>query len=444
MAANRNSKPGARGIPPALALLSAAMLAGCFGGGDEAASRSSNDPARAALVSPTLDGKGAVQSELIGELEARQSVLPAGSTYAKVAASVLEAGAGAAEAELRVARLKARAKSKNWLPSIGPNVSLNSLGSLAASLVLDQAILDNGRRKAERAYSAADVEVAAVELAVDLNQRVYDGLKHYVEAQRATELAAISEKALVKMRDFDRIMKIRVEGGISDGSDYRIIAQKVAETEATLSDERQAATTGWAELDAMSMGDLKGLSGLSTLPADAGAPDPLSVLLARGQASRTKAEIKVARAGLLPGFGARVAIGKDGSTDSALVMDGEGLGFGHKDNMKALEEAEEVAYRRVDEADEAASRRVVALEREIESLTAQQAQQAKVLKQMEMNLDLFTEQYRAGGRTLLELVDQFQSLVRMQRDQASLKYQIAAARLDIARERGVLVNGKSM
>lgn len=439
MPANRKRKPGAGALPPALALLSAACLAGCLGGAP--AARSAADPG---LVSPVLDRRGAVQSDLIGALAARRSVLPAGSSYARVAASVLAAGSGAAEAELRVARLTAKAKSKNWLPSIGPNVSLNSLGSLAASLLLDQAILDNGRRKAERAWSAADVEVAAVHLAVELNQRVQDGLKLYIEAQRAAELAGITETALVRMRDFDRIMNIRVEGGLSDRSEYRIIAQKVAEMEAMLTQEREAAKTAWAELAAMSQGGLEGLTGLGVLPPDTGTPEPLNVLLARGEASRSKAEIAMARAGLMPGFGAQASIDRSGDLDGALSLDGEGLGFGRKDNLRALEEAETAAYRRIGEAEETARRRIVALEREIASLTAQEAQQARVLGQMELNLNLFTEQYRAGGRTLIELVTQFESLVAMRRDQATLKYRIAVARLDIARERGVLVDGAAM
>ncbi|GAB1361568.1 hypothetical protein MASR1M32_08040 [Rhodobacter sp.] len=168
------------------------------------------------------------------------------------------------------------------------------------------------------------------------------------------------------------------------------------------------------------------------------------MLLAKGEASRTRAEIKLARAGLLPGFGTQASIDKAGDLDGALVFDGEGIGFGRKDNMQALDEAEEAAYRRVGEATESANRRIVALEREIASLTSQEAQQARVLGQMELNLNLFTEQYKAGGRTLIELVTQFESYVAMQRDYASLKYQIASARIEIARERGVLVDGTSM
>lgn len=443
MPVNRKHRPGAGGFPPALALISAAALAGCLGGGPDA-SRSATDPARDQLAEPTLDRKGAVSSEVIGLLSARRSILPKGSSFARVSASVLAAGAGAAESQLRVARLTAKAKSKNWLPSIGPNVSLTSLGSLAASLLLDQAVFDNGRRKAERAFSAADVEVAAVQLAADLNQRVHDGLKLYVEAQRATELAGITDTALGRMRDFERIMKIRVEGGLSDRSEQRIVSQKLAEMEAMLSQEREAAKTAWAGLAAMSEGGLDGLSGLTPLPPDTGAPEPLSVLLAQGEAARTKAELKMVRASLMPGFGAQASVDKGGDLDGGLSLDGEGLGFGRKDSLRALEESEETAYRRVDEARETANRRIVALEREIASLTSQEAQQAVVLAQMSANLDLFTQQYRAGRRSLIELVGQFETLVAMQRDQATLKYLITMARLEIARDRGVLVDGAAM
>ncbi len=63
---------------------------------------------------------------------------------------------------------------------------------------------------------------------------------------------------------------------------------------------------------------------------------------------------------------------------------------------------------------------------------------------MEANLELFTEQYRAGRRSLLELVGQFESLARARRELATIKYQVAVARLDIARERGVLVDGAAL
>lgn len=440
-----NGIPGAAGrFRPAVALAAALLVAGCLGGPDATRSPASPDRLAGGAAQPELDGKGEVVSPLIHDLRLRQSVLPAGSSFDRVADSVLRAGAASAEAELRVKRLSARAKSKNWLPKIGPDVNLSSLGSIAADLLLDTALFDNGRRKAERDYAAADVEVAAVSLASDLNTRVYDGLKLYLEAQRATELAAITQTGLTRMADFERIMRIRTEGGLSDRSEYRVITQKQAEMEATLSSEREGAQTAMAELNALAAEPMDGVTGLSSLPPDPGNPQPLSVLLARAESARTLAEVKVARAGLKAGIGAGASIDKSGDLDAGLSLDGDILGFGRKDTLQALDATEDVALRRVEEADRDAGRKIVAREREIAALTAEQAKQATVVTEMEANLALFTEQYKAGGRTLLELVGQFESVVDMKRDLASVKYQIALARVEIALLRGVLVDGGRM
>ena len=73
-------------------------------------------------------------SEVIDTLLARSSMLKSGSAYDRVAHAALDASSRAAESELRSAKLRAEAKSKNWLPTIGPNVSLSSLGELVAGI----------------------------------------------------------------------------------------------------------------------------------------------------------------------------------------------------------------------------------------------------------------------------------------------------------------------
>ena len=47
-------------------------------------------------------------------------------------------------------------------------------------------------------------------------------------------------------------------------------------------------------------------------------------------------------------------------------------------------------------------------------------------------------------RTLLELVGQYDSYARLERDQVSLGYSIALLELEIARDRGLLVDGARM
>ncbi|MDP5349080.1 MAG: TolC family protein, partial [Paracoccaceae bacterium] len=106
-----------------------------------------------APVAEGLDPGGAGQdaaevSALLNDLMGRRSALPGGSALASVADAVLAADSRPAGAALRSARLRARAQSRNWLPSIGPQVSLSSLGSVVAMLVVEQVIFDNGRKKA--------------------------------------------------------------------------------------------------------------------------------------------------------------------------------------------------------------------------------------------------------------------------------------------------------
>ncbi|MEM7596969.1 MAG: TolC family protein, partial [Pseudomonadota bacterium] len=139
-------------------------------------------------LSPT---PGETNSEIIETLLNRQSLLHDRGPFADVAQAALNASSRASEAELRSAQLRAEAASKNWLPTLGPNISLTSMGDLVTSMLLEQVLFDNGRRKAERAFAAADVEVAAVALSQDMNDRVYTALSLYVTALKGAETAQI-------------------------------------------------------------------------------------------------------------------------------------------------------------------------------------------------------------------------------------------------------------
>ena len=96
------------------------------------------------------------------------------------------------------------------------------------------------------------------------------------------------------------------------------------------------------------------------------------------------------------------------------------------------------------EAAESAERRIVALERQIAQLESRVAQGATVVAQTESNLSLFVEQYKVGRRSLLELVSQYDSFARLERDQVALQYEIALLEIEIARDRGLLVDGARM
>lgn len=445
MQQDRKNGSGAGGLPPVRALASltliSALLAGCVGGGTVASrmNTGTETPAAAGVAQPSQGG-----SALIGDLQARRSVLPLGGAFAEVATSVLEADSGAAAAELRIARLRSEARAKNWLPKLGPVVSLTSLNGLAAGMLLEQAVFDHGRRKAEREYAAADVEVAAVTLSSDINQRVYEGLVHYVTAEKARAQAAVSSKASDRLASFADIMRQRVEGGLSDRSEQQVIEQHLIEMQAILSTDRNAESSAMAELAAMAATPLDGVRGLDSLNVVGSAVEPLSVVKARGEGKRDVAESKAARAGLLPGLTASADFTK-GEINPGVKLGGSGLlGIGTKAELDALDATEDVVARRTADAAESSNRRIVALENQIATLQSRQAQGAAVLAQTNGNLDLFVEQYKLGRRTLLELVGQYDSYARLERDQASLRYEIALLQLEIARDRGLLVDGARM
>lgn len=442
MPRDRIIRSGAGGKPPARPLASLALtvllVAGCVGGGEGVASRMSLVPS-AVAGKPSKGG-----SELIAGLQARRSVLPLGGAYAMVVDGVLEADAGVAGAELRIARLRSEARAKNWLPKLGPAVTLTSLSGLAAGILLEQALFDHGRRKAERAYAAADVEVAAVALSSHINQRVFEGLSHYVKAERARAQGAVSARATERLAGFADVMRQRVEGGLSDRSEQQVIAQHLAEMQATGGADHEAEISAMAELAAMSAISLDGLRGIDRLAVAGNQTEPLSVVKARGEGARSVAESKMARAGLMPSLTTSVDVGS-GGINPGLKLGGSGLlGMGTKEELAALDATADVVARRTAEAAENAERRIVALERQIAQMESQRAKGASVLAQTESNLELFVEQYKVGRRTLLELVSQYDSFARLERDQMALAYEIALLELEIARDRGLLVDGARM
>ncbi|APE42826.1 transporter [Sulfitobacter alexandrii] len=394
-------------------------------------------------LAPALGGPADLaneQSHIIAGLAGRRTLLPPGSSFDEVAKAVLAANARTAEAELRAARLRSVAASKNWLPRIGPDISLGSLGSLVANLVVDQVLFDNGRRKGEREFAVADVEVAAVNLAADTNTRVHTGLTLYLAAAEAREKAALSDAALSDMGQFEYIMNERVRGGVSDMSDLTILRQKLAEIRAARTANAELAATSVAELNAMSVRPLGDLRGLPDIEVDATAARPLAVVLAEAEKTRAIARAKVELAGLLPGLSAGGTVGD--STNVGLRVTSDSLiGFGTSDSLQAIEAAREAAERRVAQTSEDTNRTLKKLESRIAAKTRQAEEAARLTAQARANLDLFQQQYDAGQRQVMDVVGVYETFSRQQQAQVTLKYDALRLRIEMANILGLLADG---
>ena len=295
-------------------------------------------------------------SAIIQTLQSRTSAIQTGTAYAAIAKSTLASDARVAEAELRAARLRSAATDKNWMPSIGPAISLTSLGDMVANLVVEAVIFDNGKKKAERAMARAEVEVAAVSLVSDGNERVYQALALYITAREGRESQRLNREALLDMRRFRWIMNERVKGGVSDMSDLTILAQKIAEIESSMKDAQDRRDTALAELAAITDQNFSDLNGIGSLDMSVDRIEPLSVVDAKVQSKREQAAADMQRAGNLPSI---VASASGGSNDIVGGIRTEGLfDFGRKERNQALDAEEEALARRVQEAEEASLRKI--------------------------------------------------------------------------------------
>ena len=430
-----------QGVKRAVVCCAAAFaLTGCLSdaGGDFVARLKSPD--NTSVAKPTHAEKVNSESVIIQGLMSRRSVLPSDSSFERVATSVLAANSRAAEAELRSARLRSEAASKNWLPKIGPQISLTSLGSLVANLVVDQVLFDNGRLKGEREFAIADVEVAAVGLAQDTNDRVGTALDLYLTAAEGREKSVLSERSLKDMGHFEYIMSERVRGGVSDRSDLNILRQKLAEIKADRAANAEQASTAIAELNAMSIEPLSALRGVPAFSVSSSAAQPLDVVLAEAEKTRAIAAAKIDRADQLPGLSAGGTVGEN--SDFGLRVRSENLlGLGTGASLRAIEATKEAAGRKVSQANEDANRRLRKLEGQIAAKSRQAAEAAGLTAQAKENLDLFQAQYDAGQRQVIDVVSVYETYQRQQHEEVTLKYDALRLQVELARLLGVLADG---
>lgn len=388
-----------------------------------------------------IQTSGEDASPVISSLLDRRSLLDENSPYSTVANAVLDASARASEAELTSAKLRAEAASKNWLPTLGPSVSLTDLGDVVAAILVEQVLLDNGRRKAEREFAAADVEVAAVNLSMDMNARVETALGLYIAGLRGDEKAALGTRALTRMQDFERIVTGRVEGGLTDRSDQTVVRNKINGMRAARATAREAAATARAELKAMTGQEFPATRerlGLADIPSDA---TYLSVIKAEAETTRTIARTKVQRAGLLPQVSASGTVTSDGSGAGLTLDTPVPLGLGTPAQLKAIDTANEAAARLADEAKETAARDYARQVQRLASFRRQAAEAAELARASRDTYDLFQAQFQAGQRPVMDVVAVYEELIQREQAHVDAKYEVGLTQLSLSRDMGLLANG---
>ncbi|WP_282094058.1 TolC family protein [Epibacterium ulvae] len=425
------------------ALISQCILAGCV---EQLPFMTAKEPDFNVDSATNFDQSGQKQkSDLIEQLKARRSLLEDTSIYNTVAQTALTASARSAEAELISAKLRAEAQSKNWLPTLGPTVSLTDLGDMVAGLLIEQVLFDNGRRKFEREFAAADVEVAAVNLSIDQNTRVETALNLYIQSQLGEEQARFGEKALRQMGEFERVVQGRVNGGVSDHSDLRVVQSKIAGIRSGVSTASESASTARAELYALTGQDFHVQPQKLVIGTPPEAAGFMRVLLAQSEANRSIARAEVERASLLPQISAsgNLTTGGSGVSSGAGLTAGLGqpLGLGTPSAIKAIEATKEIARRQISEAEEDSRR---AYSRHLQRLTSFRRQEEETTRLARTSYEtykLFKAQFEAGQRTVLDVVNIYEEYTRRELARIEAKYEVIQIQIEMARDQGLLADG---
>lgn len=389
-----------------------------------------------------FDQTGAEQpSDVIEQLLQRRSLLEQQSIYGAVANAALTASLRSSEAELTSAKLRAEARSKNWLPTLGPTISLTDLGDMVAGLLIEQVLFDNGRRKAEREFAAADVEVAAVNLSVDQNTRVETALSLYIQAQREDEKARFGQKAVSQMHEFERVVIGRVEGGVSDRSDLQVVQSKIAGLRSGATTSKESATTARAELYELTGQDFDEHPRHLSIGTPPEAAQNLDILRAKSEANRSIAQAKLERAGLLPTVSAAGNITSDGSGAGLTAGIGQPLGLGTPAALKAIEASKEIARRQISEAEENARRSYARQLTRLSSFRRQEDETTRLARTSHETYKLFKAQFEAGQRSVMDVINIYEEYVRRELSRIEAKYEVIQIQLEMARDQGLLADG---
>jgi adhesin transport system outer membrane protein len=150
------------------------------------------------------------------------------------------------------------------------------------------------------------------------------------------------------------------------------------------------------------------------------------------------------RAGLLPGVKASGTLGDNGSGIGINMSSDQLLGLGTGANLKAIEAEAEAASRRVSQAEEDSNRTLRRLEQRLAALSRQVGEARLLTAQAQANLDLFQQQYDAGQRQVMDVVGVYETFAARQTVEVNLKYDLALARLEMARHLGLLADGSEI
>ena len=165
----------------------------------------------------------------------------------------------------------------------------------------------------------------------------------------------------------------------------------------------------------------------------------LDVIRARAEAKRAAAEARAERAALLPTLSVGGVLGQKDSARAGY--EGAGLGLGTGAELEASRAREAAAQAQIAQAEEDAARRRARYDSQLSALRRQERDAAELVQQTRANYRIFQDQFEAGQKSVMDVLNVYEQMIREELKHIDLKYEIVHTELEVARMVGVLANG---
>ncbi|AWI84367.1 hypothetical protein CEW88_12145 [Alloyangia pacifica] len=378
------------------------------------------------------DGRGKV----IGTLAQRPGAILPGTPYAAIARAVLEGGGFRSVSELRLAWLRGKADELDWLPDLGPHLSLAVLAHMSQSVQSRPERFDTPRKQAERDLALAEIDQAALTLVDGANGQVFEAIGHHLDAEEAHARADLLEAAYRDVASLDWPIARAVAAGLVPAQRLQELRARVAWLRAERVDAGAEAQRARSELAAMGDSRLGGVAGIGAI-RELVSPPLLSELQAGILRAGVEAQERRTLNMLFDGLDARRSPEELAALEEAFGYDGEGSEAGDWAPPTAGPRWSPVESTPGDFEIAAVAREREALRiglGEAEKMRASAVAEAVRARQME----------RTGQMTAAELLGPLSSALRAQEEEITQRYALARAVLRLAYLRGTLVDGSTL
>jgi outer membrane protein TolC len=317
--------------------------------------------------------------------------------------------------ELRAAKARFKAAKFDRYPKILPTASYSlEGGSSSVGIGVEQTLLDFGATRAKIENAELDIQEKRMNLWVDRNQTVFDGLSAFVEISRISNRLKVYKGLERELGELNQLVSARSSGGVADrGESLRVVSAQqevqrgVIEDTSKLNEARsQLARLMTPNTELPQETTLKKVEAMCRRNNSPGSlPE---VVLAEVNHAKAKAELRSAHSRKFPKIVLNAAInrvlpGVVNSPTAGINLDSSSLlGLGRKQTILAAEADLEGARLTLERARESTRSEIRQYEIEYQGLLASKRTLRSLITSKNETVSLYREQIEAGAMELPE------------------------------------------